>query len=300
MRIFDLHNDTFTKLSEFGTTFCDNSLAVNLNVLNTFETTVCQYAVWISGSDTSDFKRYRAVLDKGRTELLKSNVKIMLSANNLRSVSSGNYALLSLEGAGFLQTADQVDELYQDGIRTVTLTWNHRNRLAGGAYEEGRLTPFGRSVIERMNRFNIAVDLAHLNRKSFFDALEVAKHPIVTHAGLDNLTPHKRNLTCEQVRAVAEHNGIIGLCLYPVFIGNDVEKGFLNAVNNLLLQGFEDNIAFGSDFDGAEMSQNVQSFKDVRFLYEKCINLFGDSVAEKLFFTNSYNFYVNVLTNEDK
>lgn len=300
MRIFDLHNDTFTKLSKPGTTFSDNSLAVNLNGLNSFDTTVCQYAVWISGSEASDYKQYKAVLDRGKTELLKSKVKIMLDANDLLSVSKGNYALLSLEGAGFLQAAEQVDGLYSDGIRTVTLTWNNTNRLAGGASGEGRLTPLGKSVIERMNMLNMVTDLAHLNRKSFFDVLEVAKYPVVTHAGLDYLISHKRNLTCEQVRSVAEHNGIIGLCLYPVFIGSNVEKGFLSAVNNLLLQGFEDNIALGSDFDGAEMSKYVQSFKDVRVLYEKCINLFGDLVAEKLFFTNSYNFYVNVLTNEDK
>ncbi len=297
LKIFDLHNDTFTELYDKKTTLSDGNLAVNVSGVNKYNRFIGSFAVWLSGSEKEPFLRYQNVLNNGKKQLISNNIKICYTASDLLN-RSNRQALLSLEGGAVIDSTQRISDLYNDGIRTISLTWNYDNHLAGGALGDGSLTSFGIDVINCINRYNIAFDMSHLNRKSFFKALEFAKFPIVTHAGLDYLVPNKRNLTDEQVRLIAIKGGIIGLCFYADFIGKSVEDGFLRAVYNLLSKGYEDNIAIGSDFDGAKMDSLPQNLSETTILYKKCINLFGQKVCDKLFFTNSYNFYVNVLTNQ--
>ncbi len=300
MQIFDLHNDTFTELFDLHTTLDDTRLSVNTYGLKQFRRSVCSYAVWLSGNEISPIDRYRRVLQNGKQQLNDNGIGLCLTADDLLS-RERHLALLSLEGGAVIDSVERVNALYNDGIRTVSLTWNYDNHLAGGALENGSLTTFGAEVIKGLNEYNIALDLSHLNRKSFFDALKFTKFPLVTHAGLSFLVENKRNLTDEQVRAVSQKGGLIGLCFYNKFIGpKNVTEGFLRAVDSLLSLGCEDNIAIGSDFDGALMDLPPKNLAEMPTFYEKCKNCFGQVVTDKLFFYNSYNFYVNVLTNKKK
>ncbi len=300
MQIFDLHNDTFTKLYDLKTDLTDSRLAINTDGMNVFERSVCQFAVWLSGKEENPAHRYSEVLKKGKSELKVSGIDLCLTRNDLVKNAS-NSALLSLEGGAVIDSTERIEQLYCDGIRTVSLTWNYDNHLAGGAMEDGGLTDLGKSVIKSINAYRMALDLSHLNRKSFFEALQLAEFPIATHTGLSFLVSHKRNLTREQVSALAQKCGVVGLCFYRDFIAHtSVLQGFLSAVGNLLMSGFENNIAIGSDFDGAEMSSLPQNLAETKIIYENCIKLFGQTVSDKLFFNNSYNFYVNVLTNDEK
>ena len=206
-------------------------------------------------------------------------------------------ALLSIENAGFIKDVSFVDEFYKDGIVTASLTWNGDNKLAGGALGDASLTSLGVDVIKRMNRLSMAVDLSHLNRKSFYEALKEARFPCATHSGIDFILHHPRNLDDAQLKSIKEKGGIVGICFYPDFIGNDAVEGFLKALEHCLELYMEDNVSIGSDFDGADMSAGLKTVSDTVCLYKKTVMRFGKTVADKVFYQNASDFYYNVLTN---
>jgi membrane dipeptidase len=119
---------------------------------------------------------------------------------------------------------------------------------------DGRgLPPFGRELIAEMERLGMIVDLAHLNAAGFADALQVARRPLwVSHAGCAAVQPHRRNLTDEQIRAVADRGGVVGIVFERSYLsedGADLER-VLDHIEHALRVGGEDAVAIGSDFDG--------------------------------------------------
>ena len=101
------------------------------------------------------------------------------------------------------------------GLRSAQLTWNGGNELADGVGVErpGGLTPLGREVVAELERLGIMIDVSHLSEPSFWDLLEVARGPVVaTHANAFALCPHRRNLRDDQIRAVADSGGFVGVC----------------------------------------------------------------------------------------
>ena len=101
------------------------------------------------------------------------------------------------------------------GVRYITLTWMNSNELgdaAGGEPATGGLTGLGREVIAEMEREGVLVDLAHAAPTTFWDALAIARRPVVvSHTATEARGPHPRNLTDDQIRAVAETGGIVGI-----------------------------------------------------------------------------------------
>lgn len=205
--------------------------------------------------------------------------------------------LLTVEGGALLENdVERLDELKSDGIRALTLTWNGKNEIASGALETGGLTDFGRGVINRMNRLKIACDLSHLNRESFFDSLDIAEYPFASHSALCEINEHPRNLDAVQVNELCRRGGIIGLCFYPVFLGGgDVFEKFYRCVYKLLEAGYENNIAVGSDFDGAKQDErlcNVGKIPELyAFLEQKGIE---KSFLDKIFYENADNFFLKL------
>jgi microsomal dipeptidase-like Zn-dependent dipeptidase len=126
-----------------------------------------------------------------------------------------------IEDAWFI-TEENIDELIACGPFSVGLTWNDRNNLAGGAHSDGSLTPLGKSIIEKLVAPNIIIDLAHLNRQSFFDVGDILrkhKQPLLcTHTCFAEVHPHARNLDRDQVQAIVDSGGIIGLTLVGDFL----------------------------------------------------------------------------------
>ena len=186
-----------------------------------------------------------------------------------------------------------VDRLSLDEIRAVTLTWNGENALAGGAYTDVGLKPFGRQVIHKLNKNHIACDLSHLNRKSFFEVGETAKTVFASHVCCDKTHSHPRNLTDEQIKYIAGRDGVIGLCFYPEFLGTQYAyEGVWRHIYHLLNIGLEDNICIGSDFDGAVMSKELDGVDKIPALYSfLCLKGLSDTVLDKIFFKNAEKFF---------
>lgn len=117
---------------------------------------------------------------------------------------------------------------YSLGVRYMTLTHNGDNEIADSAAVGKRwngLSPFGREVIDEMNRLGMIVDVAHASDKTFYDCLECSRSPIVsTHSCCRALAGHRRNMTDDMIRAMADKGGVIQINFYPVFLSDAFGK----------------------------------------------------------------------------
>jgi membrane dipeptidase len=119
-------------------------------------------------------------------------------------------------------------ELYRRlGVLVIQLTYNYRNNLGDGCLEpaDAGLSQFGRRVVRRMNEQRVLVDLSHTGVRTTLEAMELSERPdVFTHANARAVYDHPRNLTDEQITAVADKGGVIGLCGFPGFITGDTDR----------------------------------------------------------------------------
>jgi membrane dipeptidase len=115
------------------------------------------------------------------------------------------------------------------GVRYLTLTWNHSTSWAGAARDPAArhgLTDFGREVVREMNRIGMLVDLSHVSERTFYDALEVSDTPVIcSHSSVRALCDHPRNLTDDQLRALARNGGVVGVNFYSGFLSQKFYDG---------------------------------------------------------------------------
>ena len=143
------------------------------------------------------------------------------------------------------------------GIVYMTLCHNGDNDIcdsARGSQTHGGLSAFGREVVREMNRLGIMVDLSHAAESSFYDALELSETPIVcSHSSCRALCDHPRNLTDDQMRALAQKGGVMQVTLYNGFLVKDGEATIEDAMRHLEhaidVMGI-DHVGLGTDFDG--------------------------------------------------
>lgn len=144
------------------------------------------------------------------------------------------------------------------GVSYITLCHNGSNDIcdsARGEAEWGGLSPFGKEVVAEMNRLGILVDVSHAAESTFYDALTISQQPIIaSHSSARALCNHPRNLTDDQLKALAEKQGVVQICLYKGFINEEAEKASLtDAIRHIDhiagLIGI-DHVGIGSDFDG--------------------------------------------------
>ncbi len=277
MDYFDLHCDTPYECYFKKQDFFKNNLAVSGVKGAAFENWKQVFAVWIRDDQDSPYTLYKAIL-KDFKEKIKSK------PDNLTPY-------FSVEGGAVIE--DNIDRLYElkrDGICALTLTWNGENRIAGGSKTDKVLTDFGKRVIKELNSLNMQCDLSHLNEQSFYSAVELADFPIATHSNCKSAFDCPRNLSDNQLKLIAEKGGLVGLCFYPEFLGGDVFEKLYENIYHLLELGMENNIALGSDFDGADMAEGLCDITKIPFLYEKLKEKgINETVLDKIFYKNAEN-----------
>ena len=143
------------------------------------------------------------------------------------------------------------------GVVYITLCHNGDNDIcdsARGNETHGGVSDFGQQVIREMNRQGLMVDLSHAHERSFYDALDISETPIVcSHSSARALCDHPRNLTDDQMRALAHRGGVCQITLYNGFLVKDGEATILDAMRHLdhaiQVMGI-DHVGLGTDFDG--------------------------------------------------
>lgn len=175
-------------------------------------------------------------------------------------------AILSIEGGEALDgDVSMLDIYYRLGVRSLSLTWNHENELAGshlGRGEgKGELTRLGRKVVERMEDLGMLVDLAHISPRAFYDVMDFAsKPPIVSHANARFVCDNSRNLSDEQLKILFNRGGVVGLTFFPYFIAENIDECSIDKlidhfVHIATIAGVEV-LALGSDFDGIDITMD--------------------------------------------
>lgn len=167
----------------------------------------------------------------------------------------GFKVILGLEGLRNLEKVEDIDILYQKGFRHAMLTWNEENRYATGVKgnPERGLTDEGRRVLARMAELGMIIDLAHLNEKSFFEALQITnKNIIYSHGNIRKLCNHPRNVTDAQLQALKDVDGLLGLTLASSFISSNKEEvtleKFIEHIDYAVKFMGINNVCFGFDF----------------------------------------------------
>jgi membrane dipeptidase len=166
-------------------------------------------------------------------------------------------ALLGIEGAHALEgRLDELDRFARRGVRYLGLLHFTANEAGSPAYGRGRddqqgLTRWGFELVERCEQLGVLVDLAHINRRGFLDAVGASrKVPIVSHTGVLGVYDHWRNIDDTQLRAVADKGGVVGVIFYPRYLGGDGIEGVVRHMKHILDVVGEDTPALGSDWDG--------------------------------------------------
>ena len=195
------------------------------------------------------------------------------------------YAFLAVEGMEAIgDDLNGIDRYAEVGVRLGMLTWNGENQLATGAGGDpySGLTDLGRRAVRRMEERNILMDVSHLNDGGFWDAMKTAEGPVVaSHSNCRALCDVRRNLTDDQLRAIRDSGGIVGLNVHHAFVHEDREKQTAemlarHAAHMAEVMGVE-HVACGFDFceyfgpgnEGAEGLENCSQIHNLFYWLEK-------------------------------
>ena len=283
MNLIDLHCDTLWRLMDLEGEgdLLDNDGSVSIRKLES-EGAMAQFFACFVYRDAMDGntpeEQYEAgywhVLDmidymaaqtercSGRLEMAKdpADIEIIHKKGKIAAV-------LTVEEGGVLNgRLARLEELYERGVRLMTLLWNYENCIGAPnsrdrlLMEKG-LTPFGIQVVEKMNGLGMIVDISHASDGVFWDVLRHSRKPVAaTHSNCRALADHPRNLTDEMLKALGENGGVAGLNFYGPFLGTPdasrLEEMTAHVLHMIKVGGM-DLPAIGTDFDGFDGMQKM-------------------------------------------
>lgn len=195
------------------------------------------------------------------------SLRLIKTSADLDEVIKGDKIgfVLSLEGLEPISNdLNLLQVFYELGLRSASLTWNYRNYFASGAWETGGLSELGKKAVKEMERLGIIVDVSHLNEEGFWDVVEIVEKPIIaSHSNARALYDHPRNLTDDQIKAIVNTGGVIGVNNY--FTEDDDISSidtYLKHIDYLLEKAGEDHVGLGFDFNGYIGERTTRGLED--------------------------------------
>jgi membrane dipeptidase len=228
--IVDGHIDTAQRMLDMRTDITNRLADGHVDVPRMREggLTAAFFSIWVDARYARGTAFQRALDLIGAVRALADTnreVELATTADEVRAaVGRGHIAaLMGVEGGHAIENSlEKLDSLYRLGVRYMTLTWNNGNDWAGSSLDperHGGLTAFGRQVVGRMNQLGMLVDVSHVSDATFRDVLATSTRPVIaSHSSCRALAHHPRNLSDEQLRAVARNGGVVGINFYPVFL----------------------------------------------------------------------------------
>jgi membrane dipeptidase len=267
------------------------------------------FVIWTRPNEHDDhFSRAMELINMLEADVAECNGEIEFgrSYEDIISIVQKNKiaAVLCLEGGQLIGgNIDNIDKLYARGMRYFTLAWNYGTDWCGGTKDDESkgLSPFGKEVIDRLNKLRVMIDVSHVNKKSLQDILDYTDATVIaTHSGVYNVCNTARNLSDDHIKEIARRGGVIGAVFYPWFLNNTGQASVTDVVKHINyirnLTGSVDHIALGSDFDGIDVTpeglENVAKFPNLtKALYEE-----GYSVDEitKILGVNALRIFRNI------
>ena len=210
-------------------------------------------------------------------------------------------SVLTVEEGGVCKgELENLRTLHRLGVRMLTLSWNHENELAYPNGMPGGLKEKGAEFLAEMETLGVIPDVSHLSDQGFWDVCRLAKKPLAaSHSSARALWPHRRNLTDEQIKALAHRGGIVGVNFYADFLADGETSRTADIVRHMKHMrdvGGLEVVALGSDFDGitcplemvdaAGMDQLVREMERVGFTQRE---------IDKICWENVWDFYRRTL-----
>jgi membrane dipeptidase len=286
--VVDSHNDfiwqVYDKDAEFrGSSFTQSDLPR----FKSGGLDVQFFAVWIPMKEVKNsFSFVKGQINRLNQIALDNpnDIEFAVTYDEIMSILNKNKicGLIGVEGGTAIgNSIDNVNKLYEMGVRYIGITWNNSNVIASSAKDEvergkkGGLTEFGKQVIQRMNELGMMIDVAHLGENSFWDVAELSTQPIFSsHSNAYSINPHFRNLTDEQIKAVAKSRGVVQVNFYDEFLDKDAKRNRTKNAYQLYKKELDElNDKYGDDLE------KYNSERD-NFLKEK--NLTGGTTLDKV------------------
>jgi membrane dipeptidase len=183
-------------------------------------------------------------------------------------VKEGKFCgLMGAEGGNIIEgSLENLENLYNRGVRYLGLTWNTSNAIGVSARDEsqhrrkGGLTEFGKEVVKKMDSMGMMIDVSHLGETAFWDVINTSKNPIIaSHSCVFNLCPHYRNLKDDQIEAIAKSGGIICVNFYTRFLDANSSTSrikYIQSVYKSAIKSIE-----------AECGNDIIKFNEERYKY---------------------------------
>jgi len=269
-KVFDLHNDYLLEIKKQKHKEKYITKSLNQGVKN-----ICS-AVWTTNmnKDTSFAKIIEA--------------RAFCDRHNLK---------LAIEDLHFVSSYEDIDKIIDIKPAYVTLTWNHENKLGGGAFSNTGLTSWGKKVIKQLENNNIQIDTAHMNENSFMDFLSITTRPLLcSHTAFFSLCNHPRNLKDYQIKIIEEYKGIIGLCFVKDFITKEKRCNINDLLNHITYFTNKFSIkclCIGSDFYGTKnLPKGIKNYKSLNKIQSKLTTYgFSNNAIRKIYYKNADRFF---------
>ena len=306
-RLFDLHCDTPYRSHKENKPIRTNDLHIALDKINSFSRYAQIAAIW-SDCDLSDEEAYTAfwrILNRFKREVEsnRQSAAICRTYDEFASLPENVAAFfLAVEDARILSgNVERIRELYDAGIRFLSLNWQGENALGGGYDTNAPLTHLGRTVARLALDLGMILDVSHSSGKVIDEIAEMAadlKKPIVaTHSNSNSVTVHPRNLTDAQFTKIKQSGGIVGISLAKAHLCGGSKAiatmdDIINHIEYYLGLDGQHTVCLGCDFDGIE--ETPEDIAHIGDLYKLADALsaknFSDELIQAIFYQNAHNF----------
>lgn len=314
MNLIDMHCDTISELLVQNLPDQDlkrNRLKVDLEKMKKAGSTAQFFACFVCMEEFLGKSRYEQAYEYVRRMSSYLKKQVWMYPEDLAFAGDGKKleenqregkisAFLTLEEGGVINgDLSRIQGLYDMGIRLITLTWNYENCIGypnssdGSTMKKG-LKQFGILVVEEMNRKGMIIDVSHLSEGGFWDVIKYSKtSPVASHSNAREVCNHPRNLSDDQIRALADKGGIAGLNFYQKFLGKSdscrIEDMVAHA-RHMFQKGGEDFVAIGTDFDGfgGAREMEIENIGQMSRLYEALKKSgFTEREVDKIWYGNA-------------
>ena len=318
MNIIDLHCDTIIQFYE-GRHLADMEEAhISLKKLRKGGSLAQCFAIFVPTGGAAEYHGItdtpQEYFDKAYArfeEELRLNSSDLAPARSMKEILENEAAgrmsaILTVEDGITLDgKLENVKDYYDKGVRMVALTWNFENSLGFPNSADPKkhalgLKPFGIEAVRYMNELGIAVDVSHLSEGGFWDVYRATTKPFAaSHSCARALCDHSRDLTDEQLRAIAEKGGVVGINFLTGFLSPTAKETTIELVLQHLrhmqkVAGIG-TLALGSDYDGMGSTLEWGDFGGMQTLAEAIEKEFGHEDAEKICFKNALRFFRDVI-----
>ncbi|SHG94771.1 dipeptidase [Tepidibacter thalassicus] len=302
--IIDSHCDTITKIEEENLNFYNNYIShINIKKMLKANIKIQFMAIYIDYNipfPDCYFKAIKYINKIYEYEKIYDNLKVIKNKNDLDYVINKDNLIgiiITIEGGHIIHdNIDILKSLNILGVKSLTLTWNYKNKLACGVMEkiDLGLSNFGKKVINIMNDLNMIIDVSHVSNKTFYDVISISNNPIIASHSLSSyINNNKRNLTDDQIKKISELNGVIGINFCKEFVGKNKDiSSLVDHIDRIIYIGGDNCIGLGSDFDGCEIIGDIQDCTYTYLIKNELLKRnYSENTIKKIYNQN----YLNLL-----